>query len=723
MMNKRIPGLAVILFILFTGRLYAIEGMWIPALLKSLNEDEMQEMGLEITAEDIYSINNSSMKDAIFLFGRGCTAELVSGKGLLLTNHHCGYRSIQSHSTVEHDYLTDGFWAQSFDEELPNPRLTVTRLKRMEDVTDVILGGIEDNMTEIKRNERISKNIETLVTETEKNTDYKAIVKPFYQGNQYYMLITETFKDVRLVGAPPSNIGKFGGDTDNWMWPRHTGDFSVFRIYVDGNNDIADFSENNVPFEPEYHLPVSVNGVKKGEFTFLMGYPYSTNEYLPSDAIGMITQEINPIRINLRGERLDIMDKYMKKSAKTRIQYSAKYAGVANGWKKWQGENRGIDRLDAIAKKSEQEAMFADWVEKTKDRQAKYGSLLEAFEKNYQELTPAMKSFYYFIEAGLGIEIVRFSRNFKNLVELSKVDNPDEDKIEKEIERLKKLTIGHFKDYNQNIDKEVFARMMELYLDEIPDDRLPDFLKGLKNKYKENTTVYAEHIFKKSFLASKDATLSFLDGYKSRKYKKIEKDEAVELTLGLYEQYLGSIAPMQNRIKNDLDSLQRLYMKGLMEMQPYRRFYPNANQTLRVHYGKIDGYNPKDAVYYKPFTTLEGVMQKEDRAVYDYVVEERLKQLYKNKDYGRYAADDGQMHVCFIATNHTTGGNSGSGVFNAQGELIGLNFDRNWEGTMSDLMYDPDMCRNITLDIRYCLFIMDKFAGARHLVDEMTIVE
>ncbi|MCF8303442.1 MAG: S46 family peptidase [Bacteroidales bacterium] len=723
MMKKRILGLVVILVILFTGRLYAIEGMWIPALLKSLNEDEMQEMGLEITAEDIYSINNSSLKDAIFLFGGGCTAELVSDKGLLLTNHHCGYRSIQSHSTVEHDYLTDGFWAQSFEEELPNPGLTVTRLKRMEEVTGQVLDGVKDNMTESERDQVISKNIEALVNETEKNSEYNASVKPFYHGNQYYMLITQTFKDVRLVGAPPSNIGKFGGDTDNWMWPRHTGDFSVFRIYTDKNNEIAEYTDDNVPFEPDYHLPISLDGVQKGDFTFLMGYPYSTDEYLPSHAIEMITEEINPIRINLRGERLDIMDKYMKKSDKIRIQYSAKYAGVANGWKKWQGENRGIDRLNAIEVKREQEDMFADWMKKTEERQDKYGGLLEAFEKNYQQLTPTMKSFYYFVEAGLGIEIIRFARNFRELVEMSKKDEPDEAKIQAELEGLKNAVEGHFKNYNQQIDREVFAHMMELYLENIPEDRYPQVLKDLKDKYKENTVDYAERVFKKSFLASKEETLDFLNNYKARKYKKIQKDEAAQLAMGFYKHYMNNIMPRRNRINNDLDSLQSLYMKGLMEMQPYKRFYPNANQTLRVHYGKVKGYNPRDAVYYKPYTTLKGVMQKEDRAVYDYVVEDKLKQLYNNENYGRYAADDGEMHVCFIATNHTTGGNSGSGVFNAKGELVGLNFDRNWEGTMSDLMYDPDMCRNITLDIRYCLFIMDKFSGARHLVDEMTIAE
>ncbi|MEE4260504.1 MAG: S46 family peptidase [Bacteroidales bacterium] len=720
-MKKSIIIVVISLFFKLSG--IAGEGMWIPMLLEQLNEKEMKSMSMNITAEDIYSINHSSLKDAIVLFGRGCTAEIISEQGLLLTNHHCGFGAIQRHSSIEHDYLTDGFWAMNQDEELSNPGLTVTLMVRMEEVTNQVLEGVEPTMSEADRDKKIKENSDKIIEAFEKDSEYQAAIKPFFKGNAFYMIITETFKDVRLVGAPPSNIGKFGGDTDNWMWPRHTGDFSIFRIYTDKDGKPAEYSEDNIPYKPKYHFPISLKGVDEGDFTFVFGYPARTNEYLPSYAIEMITESGNPHKIKLRETRLDIFNKYTSADPKVRIQYASKDARVANYWKKMIGESSGIERLDGIEIKEAYEAKFNEWANSSEELKKQYGNLIPAFETAYKQLEPISLATDYIAEAGLAMEIVSFARNFSKLVELSKADEIDEETIKQEVESLKRRTNSFFKDYYQPIDEEVMTAMLKLYDENLTPPFKPEFFNTIHAKYANDYEAYSDYVFSKSIFNEEEALLEMLEDYKPKKYKKIMKDPAYEMASEMMAFYQNEIKDQREMLNNRLDSLQRIYMKAQMEMEPEKRFYPDANFTLRVTYGYVDGYNPRDAVHFKHYTTLKGIMEKEDPDIYDYVVEDRLKELYQNKDYGPYADADGSMHVAFVASNHTTGGNSGSPVLNADGELVGVNFDRCWEGTMSDLMYDPEVCRNISIDIRYFLFIVDKFAGAGYLVEEMDLVE
>jgi len=701
----------------------AKEGMWLPMLLEQMNESDMKNMGMHISADDIYSVNHSSLKDAVLLFGGGCTAEIVSDQGLVLTNHHCGYSNIQKHSSLQQDYLTDGFWANNLTEELPNPGLSVTLLISMADVSQIALQGATANMRESVRDSIIKLNIQTIEKKAIEGTHYKAKVKSFYYGNEFYLFITETFTDVRLVGAPPSNIGKFGGDTDNWMWPRHTGDFSVFRIYVARNNEPADYSADNVPYKPKSHLQISLKGVEKDDFTFVFGYPGTTQEYLPSFAVKMITQSENPIAVKLRQNRLQIIQAAMDADKMIRLQYSAKYAGVANYWKKMIGESRGINRLDAISKMEQVEEEFTTWANANPERNQKYGGLISAFREDYAKLTPVNVARNYLTEGGLGVEIIRFAYSFDALLGMSKIKDTKPEDITKTTNKLKNSADAFFKNYNAGIDQKVFVALLTIWHKELDQTLQPAILSIVDEKYNGNFGAYARYVFAKSIFASADRVNSFLASYKPSKYKYIENDPAFRLAQGIFNFYYGNLQPRVSSIGSNLDSLQRIYMQGLMEFEPDRKFYPDANSTLRISYGKVAGYSPSDAVQYNYFTTLEGIMQKEDPDIYDYVVEPKLKQLYASRDYGSYADKDGSIHVAFIASNHTTGGNSGSPVLNADGQLVGINFDRDWEGTMSDLMYDPDQCRNITLDIRYCLFIIDKYSGARRLIDEMTLVK
>ena len=719
-MKRLLPFLSILFLLQFSAR--SDEGMWIPMFLNDLNETEMQAMGMNITAEDIYSINQSSLKDAIMIFGGGCTGELVSDQGLILTNHHCGYGRIQAHSSVEHDYLTDGFWAMDKSEELSNPGLAVTFLVRMEEVTEQVLSGISSDMSESTRNDSIKSAISKIKEEAIKDTHYKAIVKPFYYGNRYFLFVNEVFEDVRLVGAPPSNIGKFGGDTDNWMWPRHTGDFSVFRIYADSSNQPAKYSENNVPYQPKKHLSVSLDGVDKGEFTFIFGYPGSTQEYIPSYAVENLVNTVNPVRIGVRDKRIKIFKYYMEQSPEVRIQYAAKQAGISNGWKKWIGENRGIKRLKTIEHKKEFEAEFTDWVNFKEELSKKYGQLLPEFEKIYAENKVLEYNATYLREVGFGIEFVRYAGGFQRLVSYSE-DKEKAPKMYTELEKKKNGVEGYFKNYQSTIDKKVFETIVSDYYQNVEIGEIPEILVDLHKKYKGDFVAMAEVIFEKSVFTSKDKMTDLLDGYKASTAKKIKKDLAYQLSDGMYDKYYNGYRPQLSENGRTIDSLMRLYMQAQIEKQPYKKIYPDANFTLRVAYGNVDGYNPDDAIFFNHFTTLDGIMEKEDPDIYDYVVEDKLKELYNDKDYGQYGDKDGSMHVCFTATNHTTGGNSGSPVLDADGNLIGINFDRCWEGTMSDIVYDKSQCRNIAIDIRYCLFIIDKFAGAGHLVEEMTVVK
>ena len=703
--------------------LRADEGMWIPMLLQN-NEQEMLEMGMNISVEDIYSINNSSMKDAVVLFGGGCTGEIVSDKGLLFTNHHCGFDWIQYHSTVEHDYLTNGFWAMSFEEELPCPGLTAVMLKKMEDVTARVLEGVDErNMSAEERNEIVKNNIKKIKDEAEANTDYEVEIKSFYHGNQYYMIYNEVFKDVRMVGTPPSNIGKFGGDTDNWVWPRHTGDFSIFRIYVSPDGKAVEYSEDNVPYKPNYHFPISLKGVEEGDFTFVFGYPARTNEYLPSVAVDQEANVIYPVSVDLRGKILDIYNKYQEKDPKVRIQYASKHAGLGNGWKKWMGVTEGINNFKGVEKKHAFDKQFTKWAYQSRARGA-YLELIKEFERLYAEYEPYRLATTYLSETALQIEVLTFAANFNRLSKVTK-DTPQEE-IDKLVANAKEAAKVFFKDYHQPIDEEVAAMVLQEYINNQPADFRPELLNTIVEKY-DNVQAYVDELFAKTMFASEENVNKFLDEFKPSKAKKLAKDPALMAYNNVMDFYFDNVRNKSVELNGQIAELQRVFMRGQMEFHaeqnPDKMMYPDANFTLRVTYGKVGGFSPRDAVRYKHFTTLDGIMQKENPDIYDYVVTDRLRELYENKDYGRYADKDGSMHVAFIAGNHTTGGNSGSPILNADGHLLGLNFDRTWEGTMSDLIYDPSICKNISVDVRYVLFIIDKYAGATRLIEEMTIVE
>ncbi|MFD2244757.1 S46 family peptidase [Pontibacter ruber] len=698
------------------------EGMWLPMLLKQLNESEMQKKGMKLTADDIYSINQSSLKDAIVSFGGFCTGEMISPEGLLLTNHHCGYGQIQQHSSVEKDYLTDGFWAMNRAQELPNPGLTATFIVRMEDVTKQILEGIPANVAEAEREAMIQRNMANVRRASTAGTHYDAVIKPYFYGNEYYMYITETFRDIRLVGAPPSSIGKFGGDTDNWMWPRHTGDFSMFRVYAGADNKPADYSPNNVPYKPKHHLPISLSGIKEGDFTLVFGFPGRTNEYLTSHAIQEIYEVSNPAKIKIRDTKLGILDKDMKASDAVRIQYAAKYASVANAWKKWIGESRGLRKANTIQKKKALEQQFNQWVAADATRQQKYGNLLAQFEQNYKKLDGITISRDYYMEAANGVELIRYASDYVKLNDLIQAKAPQE-AINEQITRMEKGIAGFYKDYNAPTDKKVFAALLGMYYNDIDPKMHPEAFKTVRQKYKGDFSKYADDVYSKSFLTSEAGARKVLQEVKTGKSQRLINDPAVQLASSINAYYNAKVLPTYTQVNDNLNLLYRTYITGLRVMQQDRKFYPDANSTLRVAYGKVEPYDPVDGVKYKYYTTLEGIIEKAaSGAAEDYAIPARLQELYDKKDYGPYGVN-GELPVAFIASNHTTGGNSGSPVINANGQLIGTNFDRNWEGTMSDLAYNPDQVRNISVDVRYVLFIVDKFAGAGHLVKEMTLVQ
>ena len=702
----------IVLFLLcisLTAR--ADEGMWLPSLIGETILADMQEKGLKLTADDIYSINQASLKDAIVRFGRGCTGELISNEGLLITNHHCGYGQIQSHSSVEHDYLTNGFWAKNRAEELPNQGLVVTFLVRMEDVTAQALQGVTENMTEAERVKKINENRAKIKQEATANTWYKADVESLYYGNQYFVFVYEQFDDVRLVGAPPSAIGKFGGDTDNWMWPRHTGDFSLFRIYADKDNKPAAYSTDNIPYRSKKSFVISSKGFDEGDFTFVYGFPARTSEYLFSEAVRYLAELSNPHKIKLRTIRLDIMKEEIAKDKAVRIKYSAKQAGVANAWKKWQGETLGIVRLKTVAKKQAFEAEFTKWAV----GKPTYENIVPQFTELYGNLEKYAFARDYYMETVRAIELLRFAERFAVFTNSSNTTP-----IDKKIKTASEQTSAFFKDYHLPIDKKTFVALFTEYVTQMPDEFKPESLVNSLKKYKNNIAKWADDIYENSLFASQEKVEKLLQANDTKRKQMIEKDIAFQLYQSFEEMYKNLVEPQYNELSAQIELLYRNYMKGTMEMQPDRVFYPDANSTLRVAYGSIGGYTPFDGAYYKPVSTIEGIMEKDNPDIYDYDVPQRLRDLYAAKDFGRWA-ENGTIPVCFMATNHTTGGNSGSPVLNANGELIGINFDRTWESTMSDIEYDPTICRNIAIDIRYALFLIDKLAGASYLLDEMII--
>ena len=689
-------------------------GMWIPSLLEGMNEKEMKSLGMKMSAKDIYDVNKSSMKDAVPHFNNGCTSEVISSKGLLLTNHHCGYGEIQSHSTVENDYLEKGFWAMSLDQELPNPGLVVTFIVKIEDVTSKVLENTLSISNEADKQKKIQENISALTTSLPKESWQENRIRTFYDGNQYIWFVVETYKDVRLVGAPPSSIGKFGSDTDNWVWPRHTGDFSLFRIYADKNNRPADYSKDNVPYTPKHFFPVSIDGVKENDFTMVFGYPGRTQEYLPAVAVEQIVNELNPAKIEIRDAALKVQDGFMRKDKAIKIQYAAKFASVANYWKKWIGETKGLKKSNAIQIKKDFEKDFMNKVAKA-GKQAEYGNLLSEFQKNYSEIAPYALSRDYFMEVvmrntellSFGYRLVQLENLYKNRGEQAFMDRK-----ENFITGFEDL----YKDFNANVDEKVMEQLIELYATKSPIQFLPE---GLLNQDLKAKTA---EIFKTSRLTNYNGLKDLLNGDAKTVLEKLNSDSGFTFVKMLTEAYNKNVLPKYEEINLKNTALQRTYMKGILELSPKEaRIFPDANSTLRVTYGKVKGYSPSDAVYYSPITYLDGVMEKYVPGDYEFDVSPKLIELYNNKDYGQYA-ENGKLPVNFIGTNHTTGGNSGSPAIDKNGNLIGLNFDRVWEGTMSDIYYDPAICRNIMVDIRYVLFVIDRYAGAKHLINEMKVV-
>lgn len=689
-------------------------GMWIP---NQLNEKEMKELGMKISSKQIFNTYNPSIKDAVAHFGGGCTSEVISPKGLLLTNHHCGYYSIQSHSTVTNDLLTHGFWAYNYEEEKPNEGLKATFIVDIIDVTSQILLGISDNFTEQQRNIIIKNNINKICS-TIKKEDYQNInILPFYNGNQYYAFITETYEDIRLVGAPPSSIGKYGSDTDNWMWPRHTGDFSLFRIYADKNNHPAKYSKDNVPYTPKYYLPISIKEKKENDFSFVYGFPGRTQEYLPASAIEQLLEITNPSRISLRNESLKILDYAMRENKEIKIKYAAKYASIANGWKKWIGENQGLLKSNAIEKRKEYENQLVEQSQINLDVKNKNLSLVNALNDLYKNNSGYNKAYTYFNEV-----FYSNSETFRMAYLVSNLLNASDQDFEKIKLKVIKNVSSIYKNYDSELDRKVSSKMLSMYSMNIE----PRFqVAGHEDFEKESScNIYLTDLWKNSYITrERGDLLSILSSDSKENIKYKLKDDAVLNFITPYiEMYRRKILPFHDDFDKKNDSLQRNYMNAQLKTFPSKKFFPDANSTLRVTYGKINGYTPKDGVYYKPFTTLSGVIEKYIPDDYEFNLPKKLITLYNQKNFGPYS-QNGDIIVNYIATNHTTGGNSGSPAFDAHGNLVGLNFDRVWEGTMSDINYDPSICRNIMVDIRYILFIIDKYAGAQRLIDEMKIVK
>ena len=687
-------------------------GMWIPSMLKGMNETEMKNLGMKMSVEDIYAVNQSSIKDAIVHFDGGCTSEIISAQGLMLTNHHCGYDAIQSHSTLTNNYLEDGFWANSFLEELPNPGMTATLIISIHDVTAAITQNILDNATEKEKQNIIQENISKLQKSFAREQWQECKIRSFYEGNQYILFVTETFKDIRLVGTPPSSIGKYGSDTDNWVWPRHTGDFSLFRIYANKDNKPAEYSKDNVPYKPKHFLPISLDGVEEGDFTMVFGFPGRTQEYLPSFAVEQIINTLNPAKIEVRDAALKVQDAFMRKDEAIKIQYASKFASVANYWKKWIGESKGLKKSNAVWLKKQYEEKFTENLV-TYNKENEYNNLLKDFEKNYSEINDYALARDYFIEVvlrntellSLGFKVYQLEQVFQ-----TKGEQAFNDRKNNFLEDIS----AFYKDFNVTVDEKVFEQLLEIYINKSP--KLSQQIKNIdKQKIKKE-------LYTKSKLRNLSGINEILSGNAKEVLKKLNKDKGYIFIKNLSENYFKNIAPKYEEINIQIAGLQRKYMKAQLEVMKDQRFFPDANSTIRITYGKVKGYSPTDAVYYEHQTTLDGVIEKYIPNDYEFNLPQKLIDLHNSKDYGNYANNKGELPVCFIGTNHTTGGNSGSPALDAYGNLIGLNFDRVWEGTMSDIYYSPDICRNIMVDARYILFIIDKYANCQHIMGELKLV-
>ena len=698
------------------------EGMWLPLLLDRLNYVDMQKMGLHLTADELYSINHNSLKDAIVGLSSGgatggffCTAELVSSQGLLFTNHHCGYGAVQNHSTPEHDYLTNGFWAKSQKEELSNENMCASFLNRIENVTDSIIPFLADTLKESDRASKIKEISTRLRKRAEESGKYEVSVKSFYGGNEYYMFVFTTYKDVRLVGAPPSSIGKFGGDTDNWMWPRHTGDFTVFRVYADAEGNPAKYDEKNVPLKPKYHLPISLKGIKKNDFAMIWGYPGSTSRYLTSYGIEYNLQYFYPTLVKLFGKELEVMKERMDQDKAVKIAYAANYAGIANTWKNFIGQQRMLVRNKVEDKKKVIEKDFIAWYSQDPAREKKYGKVLENLRSNYEDMKKVATPFFYANLAGMSLDVVQMANEFGGLKE--SLEKKNKTAVEEAKAGLKESVKEHFKEWDMIVSRETLAQMLRMFATDVPKADLPSVFTTIEKDFGNDFEAYAREVFATSAFATPERANAFIDKPSAKVFKKDlgwQLAKSMEESIGKYMAAFGSA-------RGNISVANRLFIAGIREMNPKLVRYPDANSTMRMTYGSVQDYYPADAVHYDYWTTLKGVMQKEDPTNDEFIVEKKLKELYDAKDYGQYG-QNGEMIVCFLTTNDITGGNSGSPVINADGQLIGLAFDGNWEAMSGDIMFEPDMQRTINVDIRYVLFIIDKFAGATNLIDELTLV-
>jgi hypothetical protein len=725
-----------LLFILYIGlgsSVFADEGMWLPLHIERLNHVDMEKMGLQLTAEEIYSINQSSLKDAIVNLGGGfCTGEIISDQGLMLTNHHCGYGAIQDHSTIENDILTNGFWAENYDDELPNEGLYVQFLVRIEDVTKEVLKKVKNNMSEAERSEVIDAAIAEISKETKGDTHYDVKVKSFYEGNEYYLFVYESFHDVRLVGTPPESIGKYGGDTDNWMWPRHTGDFSLFRVYSGPDGKPAKYAPENIPLKPKHHLPVSLDGIQENDFAMVFGYPGSTNRYLTSHGVKLAIEQTNPARVKIRGKKLEIMKQYMDADPATRLAYASKYAGVSNYWKYFIGQTNGLKNLNVYDKKVALEAELSEWIADKKSRINRYGDPVSEIATAYTKVEEYTVPFYYLYEAGFGIELVSNFYRLNSLVNSLNNEDTSEEELNGIIESQRYKAAEFYKDYRPEIDRDIFAAMTGILLKDLDAEFVPDVFNaaiavpgGADNFFADfrpateiDAAGLADYIFDKSILVDQKKLEAFLDEPSA---EVLENDPGYMAAQSVYGTY-KTLSAKRGAAIGELETGRRNFIAALRDMNRNKKYYPDANSTMRLTYGKVLSYDARDAVHYHYLTTLKGVMEKEDPTNPEFIVHPKLKELYEAKDYGQYG-EDGKLYVGFLTNNDITGGNSGSPVINGSGQLIGTAFDGNWEAMSGDIAFEPELQRCISVDIRYVLFVIDKFAGATHLIDEMTIIK
>jgi hypothetical protein len=714
----RITRFALLALFLLCTRLAALadEGMWLPQLLQTLNEKEMKKLGMKLSASDIYSINKGSLKDAIVSLGGFCTAEVISTQGLLLTNHHCGFDAIQNHSTIAHNYIRDGFWSKNKGEELPNAGLFATFIVRIDEVTALVTEGLDPAQPEKDRQALVDRKIASLRKSLAHEAWQDIIIRPMFEGNKYYAFITETYKDIRLVGAPPSSIGNFGKDTDNWMWPRHTGDFSMFRIYTGPDGRPAEYSPNNKPLVPKRALSISLDGVAENDFTMVFGFPGRTTEYLPSAAVAQIMNVSDPAKIGIREKALSVLNGYMRQDEGIRIQYASKYAGIENAYKKWKGEVLGLRSKNVVAKKQAYEAEFQKRVAANPQWNTAYGSVLNELNAAWMELEPYAVARDYYTEIVPKVELLVIARELSALP--AAYEKGGAAAYNTQLEKTRATLQELYREYAPAVDEAMANSLMELYRNDQKAEYVVPALQGKNNK---EVTGYVNALYGASIADDSSTVYKLLAGSPETVVNTLRNDSALQFVSRLQRTYNekagGRVAELQARI----NSLQRTYMKAQMEVFSEKKFYPDANSTLRVTYGKAKSYRPRDAVDYGLYTYLDGVMQKYVPGDYEFDVPEKLRTLYKNKDFGQYGAN-GRQPVCFIGTNHTTGGNSGSPALDGSGNLVGLNFDRVWEGTMSDISYDPDICRNIMVDIRYVCFIIDKYAGAQNIISELKFV-